>query len=107
MIAAISSRVEVLKYLESFVAENLSNFLKSVEDSWQPADLLPDSRMENFFDELKLLRERAKTLSYDLFAVLIGDTITEEALPTYESWLFNIKDLPTNEDSARTKWNRG
>lgn len=107
MIAALTTRVEVLKYLESFVADNLSSFLKSVEESWQPADLLPDSRLDNFFDEIKLLRERAKALSYDLFAVLIGDTITEEALPTYESWLFNITDLPTNEDSAWTKWNRG
>lgn len=107
MIAAITSRVEVLKYLESFVAENLTNFLKSVEDSWQPADLLPDSRLDTFFDEIKLLRERAKSLSYDLFAVLIGDTITEEALPTYESWLFSIADMPNNPDSAWTKWNRG
>jgi len=107
MIAAISSRVEVLKYLETFVGENLSSFLKSVEESWQPADLLPDARLDTFFDELKQLRERAKNLSYDLFAVLIGDTITEEALPTYESWLFNITDLPTNPDSPWTKWNRG
>jgi len=107
MIAAISSRVEVLKYLESFVAENLSSFLKSVEESWQPADLLPDARLDTFFDEIKLLRERAKSLSYDLFAVLIGDTITEEALPTYESWLFAITDMPNTPDSAWTKWNRG
>jgi len=107
MIAAISSRVEVLKYLETFVGENLNSFLKSVEESWQPADLLPDARLDNFFDEIKQLRERAKSLSYDLFAVLIGDTITEEALPTYESWLFAITDMPNNPDSPWTKWNRG
>lgn len=107
MIAAISSRVEVLRYLETFVAENLSSFLKSVEDSWQPADLLPDSRLDDFFTELKELRERAKALSYDLLAVLIGDTITEEALPTYESWLFTLTDMPNHPDSAWTKWNRG
>jgi len=107
MIAAISSRVEVLKYLETFVGENLSNFLKSVEDSWQPTDFLPDARLDNFFDEIKLLQERAKNLSYDLFAVLIGDTITEEALPTYESWLFAITDMPNNPESPWTKWNRG
>jgi acyl-[acyl-carrier-protein] desaturase len=107
MIAAISSRVEVLRYLEAFVAENLSSFLKSVEESWQPADLLPDARLDNFFSEIKELRERAKALSYDLLAVLIGDTITEEALPTYESWLFSIADMPNNPDSPWTKWNRG
>lgn len=107
MIASITSKVEVLKYLESFVAENINNFLKTVENSWQPADFLPDASMDSFFEEVKNLQERAKELSYDLLAVLIGDTITEEALPTYESWLFAISDMNTDEDSPWTKWNRG
>ncbi|MEJ7666590.1 MAG: acyl-ACP desaturase [Hymenobacter sp.] len=47
-----------------------------MEDSWQPADFLPDSRRDTFFDEVKELREKAGSLSYDLLAVLIGDTIT-------------------------------
>lgn len=106
MIASIASRVEVLKYLESFVSESITSFLKTVEDSWQPADFLPDASLESFFEEVKNLQERAKELSYDLLAVLIGDTITEEALPTYESWLFSIKDMNTAEDSPWTKWNR-
>lgn len=106
MIASIASKVEVLKYLESFVSESITNFLKTVEDSWQPADFLPDSSMESFFEEVRNLQERARELSYDLLAVLIGDTITEEALPTYESWLFAISDINTAEDSPWTKWNR-
>ncbi|MDO6389714.1 acyl-ACP desaturase [Pontibacter sp. BT731] len=106
MITAIASRVEVMKWMEDFVHEKMTEFLKSVEDSWQPADLLPDARMENFFEEVKNLQERARDLSYDLLAVLVGDTITEEALPTYESWLMSIKDLPTNEESPWMRWNR-
>ncbi|QNF34905.1 acyl-ACP desaturase [Adhaeribacter swui] len=106
MIASLASKVEVLKYLESFVAESIETLLKKVEDSWQPADFLPDASMESFFEEVKNLQERAKELSYDLLAVLIGDTITEEALPTYESWLFAISDINTAEDSPWTKWNR-
>lgn len=106
MIATIASKVEVLKYLESFVAESITNFLKKVEDSWQPADFLPDASLESFFDEVRHLQERAKELSYDLLAVLIGDTITEEALPSYESWLFAISDINTAEDSPWTRWNR-
>lgn len=87
------TRVEAVKHLEDYVGDVIQQYLKKVEDSWQPADLLPDSRLENFSDEVKNLQERAKGLSYDLFAVLIGDTITEEALPTYESWLYTIDGM--------------
>lgn len=92
--------------MEDFVGEKISEFLKTVEDSWQPADLLPDATMENFFDEVKELRERARDLSYDLLAVLVGDTITEEALPTYESWLMTIDGLPKDPSGPWMVWNR-
>lgn len=103
---AIASRIEVIKWMEDFVGEKISELLKTVEDSWQPADLLPDSTLDNFLDEVKILRERARDLSYDLLAVLVGDTITEEALPTYESWLMTIEGLPQDPEGPWMKWNR-
>ncbi len=106
-LAPLLSRTDVLAHLESFVAANLPSFLRTVEDSWQPADLLPDSRSETFFDEVRQLRERARELSYDLLAVLIGDTITEEALPNYEAWFIGQKDLPTQHNSGWMRWVRG
>ena len=106
MITSVTSRGEVLRYLENFLDYNFDSFLKTVEDSWQPADLLPDSRFDNFLDEVKELRERAKELSYDLFAVLIGDTITEEALPTYESWLMTTEGLSHDPNGGWMKWIR-
>ncbi|WP_299825022.1 acyl-ACP desaturase [uncultured Pontibacter sp.] len=107
MITAVSaSRSEVIKWMEDFVNEKMSEFLKSVEDSWQPADLLPDATLDTFFSEIKELRERARDLSYDLLAVLVGDTITEEALPTYESWLMTIDGLPQDPKGPWMRWNR-
>ncbi len=106
MITAFATRTEVIKWMEGFVSEKISEFMKTVEESWQPADLLPDSRFDNFFEEIKTLRERARELSYDVLAVLVGDTITEEALPSYESWLMTIKGMPQNDDSPWIKWNR-
>ncbi|WP_114781441.1 acyl-ACP desaturase [Botryobacter ruber] len=106
MITAVASRNEVLKWMEDFVYEKYTEFMKTVEESWQPADLLPDARVENFFSEIKNLQERARDLSYDLLAVLVGDTITEEALPTYESWLMQIEGLSKNPDSPWMRWNR-
>lgn len=105
--ASTTSRAEVIKWMEDFVGEKFSELLKTVEESWQPADLLPDATLDTFFDEIKELRERARDLSYDLLAVLVGDTITEEALPSYESWLMTIKGLPQDPDSPWMKWNRG
>ncbi|UOQ68120.1 acyl-ACP desaturase [Hymenobacter volaticus] len=107
MIATVTSRSEVLKHIEPFLRNNLGTFLKSVEDSWQPSDFLPDSRLDTFFDEVKLLRERAGELSYDLLAVLIGDTITEEALPNYEAWFHELDDLDRDRDNGWAQWIRG
>ncbi|SET29865.1 acyl-ACP desaturase [Hymenobacter actinosclerus] len=105
--ASVISRSEVLQSMEGFLKENIGTFLKSVETSWQPSDFLPDSRQETFFDEVKLLRERASGLSYDLLAVLIGDTITEEALPNYEAWFHELDGLNRDRDNGWAQWIRG
>ncbi|GAB3489602.1 acyl-ACP desaturase [Spirosoma knui] len=94
-----------------FVGEKIDaligEYLKPVESNWQPADLLPDATKEDFLAEVKLLRESARELSYDYVAVLIGDTITEEALPTYESWLMDMEGVDQgDQQQAWTKWIR-
>jgi len=101
------SRLEVMNHVEKFVAEKLSKFLRPIDQNWQPADFLPDARDISFFDEVRNLQERAKELAYDFWAVLIGDTITEEALPTYESWLAGMEGVNQQENNGWTKWIRG
>ncbi len=100
-------RVEVMKHLESCLYSSADEHLKPIEENWQPSDLLPDASKPGFFDEIRELQERAKELSYDLVAVLVGDTITEEALPTYESWLMSIHDVSRDEKGGWMKWIRG
>ena len=107
MIKLAYSRLEVMQHLEDFVQEGIEKYLKPVEQSWQPADLLPDARHEDFFDKVKLLQESARELPYDFWAVLIGDTITEEALPTYEAWLMAIEGIQQEKEGAWMKWVRG
>lgn len=99
-------RLEVMQHLEGFVEETSDKFLKPVETMWQPADLLPDSRDEGFFDQVRELQERARELDYDFWAVLIGDTITEEALPTYETWLAGMEGVKQGSDNTWMKWVR-
>lgn len=95
-----------MKHIEIYMLEKMPDYLKPIESIWQPSDFLPDASRDTFFDEVKELQESAKGLSYDLVAVLIGDTITEEALPTYESWLSMVEGVSTDEEGGWMKWNR-
>ncbi len=89
----------------------LAKYLKPIESNWQPADLLPDARNPKFIAEINEIQELAKEMDYDLLTVLIGDTITEEALPTYETWLMDIEGINQqyneNNPNGWSKWIRG
>ena len=95
-----------MQHLENEVAQSLPSLLKPVDTNWQPADILPNAGQETFFEEVKNIQAQAKELSYDLFAVLIGDAITEEALPTYESWLYLVEGIRPEEGHAENAWLR-
>ena len=99
-------RREVMIHIEKFMLESMNEYLKPIETIWQPSDFLPDSSRDTFFTEIKELQESAQGLSYDLVAVLIGDTITEEALPSYESWLAMVQHVSDDEEGGWMKWNR-
>ena len=99
-------RREVMVHIEKFMLDKMHEYLKPIDSIWQPSDFLPDSSRPTFFGEIKELQESAQGLSYDLIAVLIGDTITEEALPTYESWLTMVQGVSKNEDGGWMTWTR-
>jgi acyl-[acyl-carrier-protein] desaturase len=95
-----------MQFLEKSVDNFIEQFLIPVEKIWQPTDMLPNSQEESFFDEVKDLREIAKDLPYDFWVVLVGDTITEEALPTYESWLMEVDGVDNQERNGWASWVR-
>lgn len=102
-------RREVMQFLEKNIDSFVETYLLSVEKIWQPTDLLPNSEKDSFLDEVTELREIAKELPYDFWVVLVGDTITEEALPTYESWLMDVEGVSqkgTGGDNGWAKWLR-
>jgi len=100
------SRIEAMHFLAQKIESIIEEFLKKIDDNWQPADFLPDSSSENFTNEIKELRAECKELPYDYMAVLVGDTITEEALPTYESWLLDVDGITKEEPQGWSKWIR-
>lgn len=99
-------RLEVMKLLEKDINTFVDDYLIPVEKIWQPTDLLPDSQNEAFFEDVKELREIAKDLPYDFWVVLVGDTITEEALPTYESWLMDVDGVDQMEEGGGNGWSK-
>jgi acyl-[acyl-carrier-protein] desaturase len=99
-------RLEVMQTIEKSMDELLAKYLKPIETNWQPSELLPLSNSPEFFAEIKEIQEVAREMEYDLWAVLIGDTITEEALPTYESWLMNVEGIDQEGRNGWSKWIR-
>jgi acyl-[acyl-carrier-protein] desaturase len=106
----VARRFEAIQSIEGFVGEHLDTLLKPVSESWQPSDFLPDLARENWLEKLQELRGRASSLPDELLVVLVGDMVTEEALPTYQSWINRLEGVadPTGASGgAWARWGRG
>lgn len=100
------SRTEVMLFLAKEMDSIINQYLKRIDGNWQPSDLLPVSSNENFTEQIKELQAQCKELPYDYLAVLVGDVITEEALPSYESWLMDVDGISKMEPEGWSKWVR-
>mmetsp|Transcript_11267 Transcript_11267/g.23739 ORF Transcript_11267/g.23739 Transcript_11267/m.23739 type:complete len:425 (+) Transcript_11267:58-1332(+) len=99
-------REEVIHSMEDFMADKVYKYLKPVDKCWQAQDYLPDPSKEDFIPQVQELRERALCLPDDYLVVLVGDMVTEEALPTYMSMLNTIDATRDETGSADTVWAR-
>lgn len=99
-------RLEVMQHLEKDVESLIEKYLIPIDKIWQPTDFLPDSESESFYDDVREIRELSKDLPYDFWVVLVGDMITEEALPTYESWLMDVEGVDQVGRNSWGKWVR-
>ncbi|KAL7219570.1 hypothetical protein ACSBR2_012596 [Camellia fascicularis] len=97
-------KIEIFKSLEDWAKENVLVHLKPVEKSWQQQQFLPDPTSDGFMDQVEELRERTKEFPDDYLVVLVGDMITEEALPTYHSWLNTNDGIRDETCSSLTPW---
>jgi acyl-[acyl-carrier-protein] desaturase len=99
----------VVDSLQGFVGENL-DLLLNIEKAWQPSDYLPDLSLPNWKEEIEKVREMARGLTDDVLVVLVGDMITEEALPSYQTMLNRfdgVEDDTGISESPWAKWSRG
>ena len=80
-----AEKVEIFKSMEDWARNNVLTLLKPVEQCWQPQDFLPNPTLDGFVEQVHELRQRTRDIPDDYFVVLVGDMITEEALPTYQT----------------------
>lgn len=104
--SAIEKRAEVMKAMEAGISGLISKYLIPVEEIWQPSDFLPDPKSDDFYEQIRNLRGESRELAYDFWIVLIGDMITEEALPTYESWLMGVRGVDQYSANPWSEWLR-
>ncbi len=105
--SAKNVRLEVMQFLEKDVESLIEKYLIPIDKIWQPTDFLPNSEGNHFLEEVREIRELSKELPYDFWVVLVGDMITEEALPTYESWLMDVEGVnQVDRENAWAKWVR-
>ena len=100
-------RMEVMDFVGKDIESITGEYLKPIETNWQASELLPLTSDITFVADLKSIQEQASSHSYDLMAVLVADTITEEALPTYESWLSSVVGVDQQNNNGWMKWLRG
>jgi len=105
--ARVLPQIELLRSLQSVVEENLS-LLLPIAQAWQPTDYLPDLTKDDWPEQLRGFREPARQLTDEVLVVLVGDMVTEEALPNYAMALNLIaEDLDGISPEPWAKWLRG
>jgi acyl-[acyl-carrier-protein] desaturase len=97
----ISKNMEVMSMLKDFVAETVDKDLLNPDDCWQPTDFLPDFSKADVYEEVRKLKERTDCIPDTVITSLVGNMITEEALPSYQTY-FN---LVVNEERDLTSTN--
>ncbi|KAG9440795.1 hypothetical protein H6P81_020960 [Aristolochia fimbriata] len=97
-------KIELFKSLEGWAEETILPILKPVEQCWQPQDLLPDPASEGFMDQVRDLRDRSREIPDEYFVCLVGDMITEEALPTYQTMLNTFDGIRDETGGSFTPW---
>jgi len=106
----LEKNMEVISQLDGFVNHAVENILVDPDECWQPSDFLPDMAQLDAFEEVKKLQERAANIPDTIITSLIGNMITEEALPSYQTY-FNLLEGINVEgsllsNSGWVKWSK-
>jgi acyl-[acyl-carrier-protein] desaturase len=103
----VRKQIEVLHGMQAIVEKNL-HLLAPVADAWQPSDYLPDLSAPTWREDLEKFRAPAEQLSDEVLVILVGNMVTEEALPSYAISLNLIAaDESGDSQTPWARWMRG
>ena len=100
------SRFEAIQSIEKHVEANIDNMLKPVDAHWQAADFIPDMGTDEGFEQWREMKKRAEALPDELIISLVGDMITEEALPSYQTWINRLEGITDQTGTSSDVWSR-
>ena len=109
--SVLRDKLEVVKQIEPVVNEAVDSILVDAETCWQPSDFLPEMKQEDALDQIRSLKVRSAGIPDEVMISLIGNMITEEALPSYETY-FNLvhgvnEERNLTSDNPFVRWSRG
>src|SRR3989338_2004185 len=96
---------DVIQAMTGFVETQLT-WLSPIQATWQPSDVLPDLTTDEWHDAVQQLRRSAAGLSDEILVVLVGDTVTEEALPSYQTMINRHAGLMDETGASNDPWAR-
>lgn len=71
-------QTQTLRHIDPIISKRIQTRYHRSTTLWQPNDVLPFS-----FDTIKELQRECKDLPRDILVTLVGDMVTEAALPSY------------------------
>jgi acyl-[acyl-carrier-protein] desaturase len=106
----LEKNAEVIAGLEGLAAQAVDNFLVDPQQCWQPTDFLPDMMDSDALEQISLLRKRTDNIPPEVISSLVGNMITEEALPNYQSFFNLLKGVNEEgnmaSDNGWVRWSR-
>src|SRR4051794_6937544 len=100
-------QLSLLHGMQDIVAKEL-DLLLEIDKAWQPTDYLPNFAAEDWRDQVESYRAPALNVDDPMLVVLVGDMVTEEALPSYSVSLNAlVRDQEGDASTPWAKWLRG
>ena len=99
---------EILDFIEPVVEAHLDLLVDIDSKKWWPARFFSWMETPDYQEPLAELRREAEGLGLGILATLVGNNVTEEALPNYSARLATLFPDPTGIDPRPwSMWSRG
>lgn len=106
----LDKNAEVISGLQHIAADAVDTFLVDSRQCWQPTDFLPDMSEPDAMEQIMALRKRTDSIPPEVISSLVGNMITEEALPNYTSFFNLLKGINEEGNMASengwARWSR-